>query len=65
MGRKAGETGWDKHTGALTDSEVVWDEAKLNELLQTPQAAVPGVNMDVIVRFKRSRTALIEYLKTL
>jgi len=64
-GRKAGATGWDGHTDALKDSGVVWDEKTLNQLVSDPQSLAPGVKMNTIVRFKRSRTALMQYLKTL
>jgi len=65
VGRKAGETGWSKQTDALKTSDVVWDEATLNKLLEDPQTAMPGMQMDVVIRFRRSRKALIAYLKTL
>ncbi|MEQ9126379.1 MAG: cytochrome c family protein, partial [Alphaproteobacteria bacterium] len=65
VGRKAGATGWDGHTDALEESEIVWDEATLDKLFEDPQSAMPGVQMDVVIRFKRSREALISYLKTL
>ena len=65
FGREAGSTGWAKQSEALTESKVVWDEKTLAGLVSDPQDTVPGVNMNVIVRFKRSRTALIAYLKTL
>ncbi len=65
VGRRAGVTGWPEHSDALKRSEIEWTEAALDRLLADPQKATPGINMDVIVRFKRSRTALIAYLKTL
>ena len=65
FGRRAGATGWEKQSAALSDSGVVWDEDTLTGLVSTPQETVPGVNMNVVIRFKRSRKALIAYLKTL
>lgn len=65
LGRKAGATEWPKQTSALNTSDVVWDEAALDALLQDPDKMMPGVQMDVVVRFKRSRKALIHYLKSL
>jgi cytochrome c len=64
-GREAGGTGWFRQSEALTNAGFSWDEAKLNSFLQDPKKAVPGVKTDVVVRFKRSRTALIAYLKSL
>jgi len=65
IGRKAGATDWPKQTAALNASNVVWDEAALDALLKDPEKMMPGVQMDVVVRFKRARTALIHYLKSL
>lgn len=65
IGRKAGVTEWPRHTAALNASDVVWDEAALDALLQNPEKMMPGVQMDVVIRFKRSRAALIHYLKSL
>ena len=65
VGRKAAATGWSKHTDAVKGSDMVWTEEALNKLLTEPQEALPGVNMTTIVRFRRSRKALIAYMKTL
>jgi len=65
IGRKAGATAWPQQTAALNTSGVVWDEAALDALLRDPHKMMPGVKMDVVVRFKRSRAALIHYLKSL
>lgn len=64
-GRKAGSTGWSKHSVALAGADFVWTEDKLDAFLKDPRKTVPGMKTDVTVRFKRSRTALIAYLKTL
>lgn len=65
VGRKAGATEWPNQTSTLNGSEVVWDENNLNALLQNPDKMMPGVQMDVKIRFNRSRKALIAYLKSL
>lgn len=65
IGRKAGATEWPKQTAALNASDVVWDETALDALLRDPHKMMPGLQMDVVIRFKRSRTALIHYLKSL
>lgn len=65
FGRKAATTGWDGHTRQFKAMDTVWNDAALDALLTDPQAAAPGIKMDVVVRFKRSREALIAYLKTL
>lgn len=64
-GREAGGTGWFRQSSALTNADFRWDEEKLDSFLQDPKKVVPGVKTDVVVRFKRSRTALIAYLKSL
>lgn len=65
MGREIGSTGWKKHSTAFKDADFVWDEAKLDRFLKDPKGTIPGARTDVAVRFKRARTALIAYLKTL
>jgi cytochrome c len=64
-GREVGSTGWFRQSNALTEAGFRWDEAKLDSFLQDPKKAIPGVKTHVVVRFKRSRTALIAYLKSL
>ena len=65
VGRKAAATNWPQHTDALKESDIVWDEGALKAMMRDPKKALPGMQMDVKIRFKRSRTALMEYLKTL
>lgn len=65
VGRKAAATGFGQHSDALRKSGMVWDEKAIDALLQDPQKAVPGTKMETVVRFRRSRKALIAYLKTL
>ncbi len=65
IGRKAAATGWSQHSDALSGSEMVWTEQAIDKLLTKPQETMPGVKMDTIVRFRRSRRALISYMKTL
>jgi cytochrome c len=64
-GREVGSTGWFRQSSALTEADFRWDDAKLNSFLQDPKKAIPGVKTDIVVRFKRSRAALIAYLKSL
>ena len=64
-GREVGSTNWFRQSSALTEASFSWDEDKLDDFLQDPKKTVPGVKTDVVVRFKRSRTALIAYLKSL
>ena len=65
VGRKAATTNWSGHSAALSGSALVWNEQALDKLLADPQKAAPGVTKNVVVRFKRTREALIAYLKTL
>lgn len=65
VGRKAAATGWSQHSDALSDSDLVWTEQAIDKLLSEPQEAMPGVKMDTVIRFRRSRRALISYMKTL
>ena len=65
VGRKAAATEWSGQSVALSGSDMVWNDKALDRFLADPQKALPGVNMNVVVRFKRSRDALIAYLKTL
>tara|TARA_B110000444_G_C18632169_1_gene497350 strand:- start:188 stop:694 length:507 start_codon:yes stop_codon:yes gene_type:complete len=64
-GRKVGTTDWFRQSSALKQADFRWDDAKLDSFLQDPKKAIPGVKTNVVVRFKRSRTALIAYLKSL
>lgn len=64
-GRQAGATGWSNHSGALSGAGFAWTDDKLDAFLKDPKKTVPGIKTDVSVRFKRSRTALIAYLKSL
>lgn len=64
-GREVGSTGWFRQSRALTEADFRWEDAKLDSFLRDPKKAIPGVKTDIVVRFKRSRTALIAYLKSL
>ena len=65
VGRKAAATDYGEHSDALKASDVVWDEKTLDAVLRDPNKVMPGSKMSTVVRFKRSRKALIMYLKTL
>jgi len=62
---KVGATSWPKHSTALNGIDGTWTETSLEKLLKDPQGSFPGLNKNIQVRFKKSRTALIAYLKTL
>ncbi len=65
FGREVGATSWPKHSTALNGMDGTWTETSLEKLLRDPQGSFPGLNKNIQVRFKKSRTALIAYLKTL
>ena len=45
VGQSAGKGGGGRYSNALSDSELVWDEATLAAYLADPNATVPGTKM--------------------
>ena len=67
MGRKAGTVeGYDFYTDAVKNSEVVWNEPKLDEFLRDPAAFFPQSTMATsgLVEDAEDRMKLILFLKT-
>lgn len=65
VGRKAGTHDGFSYSAAMKDSGITWDEAKLNDYLKDPKAAVPGNKMAFAgVKDDAKRADLIAYLKS-
>ncbi len=64
-GKKAGTvSGFGRHTKALSNSGIVWDEDSLNAWLLDPQALVPGTTMKFRgIEKNETRDNLIEFLR--
>lgn len=63
VGRKAGTHDGFSFSAQMKDSGITWDEAKLNEYLKDPKAAVPGNKMAFAgVKDDAKRADLIAYL---
>lgn len=66
MGRAVGEAqGFGEYSPAMKAQSGAWDEARLDQFLQQPQASVPGTSMAFPgVPDAAQRAAIIDYLKT-
>jgi cytochrome c len=65
FGRKAGTAENFRYSAAMTDSGIVWDEAKLNQYLSEPQAMVKGTKMIFLgLKDAKERDDIIAYLKS-
>ncbi len=54
------------YSNALSEANLVWDDATLDQFIQNPQALVPGNRMAFVgVRSAEARQEIIDYLKTL
>lgn len=53
-----------KHSKALKESGIVWNEETLDSFLTNPKAAVPKTKMAIKVKKEKDRENLIAYLKT-
>jgi cytochrome c len=63
FGRKAGSVPDYNYTAALKGSNIVWNEATLDQWLTNPQALVPGTKMMFSVDNARDRADVIAFLK--
>lgn len=65
FGRKAGMAAGFNYSPALKNSDVVWDEAKLDAYLKDPKATIPGNRMAFAgVKKDDQREDLIAYLRS-
>jgi cytochrome c len=63
FGSKAGSVPGYDYSAALTKSNIVWNEATLDEWLTDPQAFVPGTKMIFSVDDAQDRGDVIAFLK--
>ena len=63
FGRKAGSVPDYNYTAALKGSNIVWNEATLDQWLTNPQALVPGTKMMFSVDNAQDRADVISFLK--
>ena len=63
FGRKAGSIEDYSYSPALKNSNIVWDEATLDQWLAGPQKFVPGAKMFYHLDNPSDRADVIEYLK--
>ncbi len=65
VGRKAGTGAGGTTSRATAESNVVWNEATLQQFLASPSDKIHGTIMPVGVPGERDRANVIAYLKTL
>jgi cytochrome c len=67
IGRKAGSVDGFAYSPGFKTTDVVWDEAKMDQFITNPNSLFPGSNMSTFsgVPNAGDRKAIIEYLKTL
>ncbi|MDR6951519.1 cytochrome c [Ancylobacter sp. 3268] len=65
FGRRAASVAGFRYSKALSATDIVWDDATLEQFLAAPAKMVPGTSMAVSVPKSEDRTNLIAYLKTL
>jgi cytochrome c len=63
FGRRAGTVPAYDYSAALKASNIVWNEATLDEWLTDPQAVVPGTKMTFSVDDAHDRADVIAFLK--
>jgi cytochrome c len=65
IGREAGSVAGYGHSAAMTDANVVWNEATLDRFLENPDAVVPGNNMKPFsgIADAEERAKIIAHLK--
>jgi len=63
FGSKAGSVPGYDYSAALTNSNIVWNEATLDEWLTDPQALVPGTKMNFSVDDAQDRGDVIAFLR--
>ncbi|MBR0716513.1 c-type cytochrome [Bradyrhizobium liaoningense] len=66
IGRKAGTVPSFRYSGAMKNSDIVWDAKILDAYLESPQKVVPGNTMPYAgLKNPTDRTDLVAYLATL
>jgi cytochrome c len=63
--RKAGTVEGFPYSDALRKSGIVWDEKRLNQWIENPDAVVKDNDMEFGVANADERTAILAYLKSL
>ena len=63
FGRKAGAVADYNYSPAMRKSEVIWDEATLDQWLTNPQKVILGTKMYFRLAKPEDRADVIEYLK--
>lgn len=67
MGRKAGSVEGFAYSPGFKTTDVVWNEANMDQFITNPNSLFPGSNMATFAGLSDAgdRKAIIEYLKTL
>jgi cytochrome c len=67
IGRKAGSVEGFAYSPGFKTTDVVWDEAKMDQFIANPNSLFPGNNMATFAGLSDTgdRKAIIAYLKTL
>jgi cytochrome c len=68
VGRKAGALSeYAAYSQAMKSAGIVWDEAKLNQFIENPDAVVPGNNMKPYpgITDESERKQIVEYLSSI
>lgn len=66
VGRRAGTVPGYRYSPALSNSQIVWDKARLSAYLADPRKTVPGTKMAFAgVSDPKRRAAIIAYLASL
>jgi cytochrome c len=63
FGRKAGSVADYSYSPGLKNSNIIWNEANLDQWLADPQKFVPGAKMFFHLENPKDRADVIEYLK--
>ena len=63
VGRKAGTAPGFRYSKALTESDVVWDEATLDLWLANPSQYIPGSRMGYRLKDPKDRADVIAFLR--
>lgn len=64
FGRKAGSEPDYNYSGALAQSELIWNEQTLDQWLTNPEATIPGQKMGYRLSNAEERKAIIAYLRS-
>lgn len=63
FGREAGSQPDYNYSGALVQSELIWNEQTLDQWLTDPEATIPGQKMGYRLSSAEERKAIIAYLR--